>query len=209
MKWGLRASDGAVVEAVLIAHAAGRRTVCVSSQAGCALGCRFCATGAMGAGRDLTAAEIVDQAVLAAREAGAQGARLTNAVFMGMGEPLQGLEAVLAACEEMAAPEGLGMSPRRIAVSTVGWVPGIARLAEHPLPSDWRSPCTPPTTARAGPSCRSTSATRSPACWPPSAGTAIGPAGASSSSTCCSTASTTRPRTPGGWPACCGTAAST
>ena len=134
VKWGLRAGDGAVVEAVLIAHGAGRRTVCVSSQAGCALGCRFCATGAMGAGRDLTAAEILDQAVLAAREADAQGARLTNAVFMGMGEPLQNLDAVLEACGEIAAPQGLGLSPRRIAISTVGWVPGIARLAEHPLP---------------------------------------------------------------------------
>lgn len=134
VKWGLRAADGAVVEAVLIAHAAGRRTVCVSSQAGCALACRFCATGAMGAGRDLTAAEIVDQAVLAAREASAQGARLTNVVFMGMGEPLQNLEAVLAACGTLADPGGLALSPRRIAVSTVGWVPGIARLAEHPQP---------------------------------------------------------------------------
>jgi 23S rRNA (adenine2503-C2)-methyltransferase len=87
VKWGLHAADGVVVEAVLIAHAEGRRTVCVSSQAGCALGCDFCATGRMGAGRNLTAAEIVDQAVLAARESDQQGARLTNVVFMGMGEP--------------------------------------------------------------------------------------------------------------------------
>ena len=134
VKWGLRAADGAVVEAVLIAHAEGRRTVCVSSQAGCALGCRFCATGAMGAGRDLTAAEIVDQAVLAAREADAQGARLTNLVYMGMGEPMQNLDAVLDSAATINAPEGLGLSARRIAISTVGWVPGIARLAEHPLP---------------------------------------------------------------------------
>jgi 23S rRNA (adenine2503-C2)-methyltransferase len=134
VKWGLRAPDGAVVEAVLIAHAAGRRTVCVSSQAGCALACRFCATGAMGPGRDLSSAEILDQAVLAAREADIQGARLTNVVFMGMGEPLQNLDAVLDACAAVAATEGLGLSPRRIAVSTVGWVPGIARLTEHPLP---------------------------------------------------------------------------
>jgi 23S rRNA (adenine2503-C2)-methyltransferase len=134
VKWGLRAADGAVVEAVSIAHAAGRRTVCVSSQAGCALGCRFCATGAMGPGRDLTAAEILDQAVLASGEAETQGARLTNVVFMGMGEPLQNLDAVLDACAAINAPEGLGLSARRIAISTVGWVPGIARLAEHPLP---------------------------------------------------------------------------
>jgi 23S rRNA (adenine2503-C2)-methyltransferase len=134
VKWALRAGDGAVVEAVLIAHAEGRRTVCVSSQAGCALACRFCATGAMGPGRDLSAPEILDQAVLAAREANAQGARLTNVVFMGMGEPLQNLDAVLEACGAINAPDGLGLSARRIAISTVGWVPGIARLAEHPLP---------------------------------------------------------------------------
>jgi 23S rRNA (adenine2503-C2)-methyltransferase len=134
VKWGLRAADGVVVEAVLIAHAEGRRTVCVSSQAGCALGCAFCATGAMGAGRDLSAAEIVDQAVLAAAEADQQGARLTNVVFMGMGEPMQNLDAVLDAAGTINAPDGLGLSARRIAISTVGWIPGIARLAEHPLP---------------------------------------------------------------------------
>jgi 23S rRNA (adenine2503-C2)-methyltransferase len=134
VKWRLRAADGVAVEAVLIAHGGGRRTVCVSSQAGCALGCTFCATGAMGPGRDLTTAEIFDQAVLAAREAASQGARLTNVVFMGMGEPMQNLDAVLPACELMNSPEGLGLSARRIAISTVGWVPGIAELAAHPLP---------------------------------------------------------------------------
>jgi 23S rRNA (adenine2503-C2)-methyltransferase len=134
VKWRLRADDGAVVEAVLIAHEAGRRTVCVSSQVGCALGCRFCATGAMGPGRDLSTEEIVDQAVLAAAEARSQGARLANVVFMGMGEPMQNLDAVLAACDEMHDAAGLGLSARRLAISTVGWVPGIARLARHPLP---------------------------------------------------------------------------
>lgn len=134
VKWGLRAVDGAVVEAVLIAHAEGRRTVCVSSQVGCALGCKFCATGAMGPGRNLTASEIVDQVVLAGRESESQGARLTNVVFMGMGEPMQNLDAVLDACGTINHPEGIGISARRIAISTVGWVPGIATLAEHPLP---------------------------------------------------------------------------
>ncbi|MDH3226509.1 MAG: 23S rRNA (adenine(2503)-C(2))-methyltransferase RlmN [Thermoleophilia bacterium] len=134
VKWGLRAHDGAAYEAVLIAHEQGRRTLCVSSQAGCALACRFCATGSLGAGRDLTAAEIVDQARLAAREADAQGSRLTNVVFMGMGEPMQNLDAVLSACSELHAAEGLGISARRIAISTVGWVPGIARLAAFDLP---------------------------------------------------------------------------
>jgi 23S rRNA (adenine2503-C2)-methyltransferase len=134
VKWRLRAGDGAVIEAVLIAHGAGRRTVCLSSQAGCALGCRFCATGAMGPGRDLTAAEIVDQATIAGAEARAQDARLANVVFMGMGEPMQNLDQVLAACDGLHAEDGLGISARRIAISTVGWVPGIARLASHPLP---------------------------------------------------------------------------
>jgi 23S rRNA (adenine2503-C2)-methyltransferase len=134
VKWRLRAADDVAVEAVLIAHERERRTVCVSSQAGCALGCRFCATGAMGPGRDLSAWEIVDQALLAAAEARAQGARLANVVFMGMGEPLQNADAVLEACAELHDPRGLGLSARRIAISTVGWVPGIARLAAHPLP---------------------------------------------------------------------------
>jgi len=134
VKWGLRAGDGAYFEAVLIAHERGRRTLCVSSQAGCSLACTFCATGMGGPGRDLTSAEIVDQAHRARREAHAQGARLTNVVFMGMGEPMQNLDAVFDACEEMHNPEGLGISARRIAISTVGWVPGIARLADFHLP---------------------------------------------------------------------------
>jgi 23S rRNA (adenine2503-C2)-methyltransferase len=141
LKWRLRAADGALVEAVLIPHAAGRGTVCISSQAGCALGCRFCATGALGPGRDLTASEMVDQALLAARETQAGGGRLANVVFMGMGEPLQNLDAVLAACDRVhdgagggRHAAGPGLSARRIAISTAGWVPGIARLAAHPLP---------------------------------------------------------------------------
>jgi 23S rRNA (adenine2503-C2)-methyltransferase len=134
VKWGLRAADGVAYEAVLIAHEAGKRTLCVSSQAGCALACTFCATGALGAGRDLTSAEIVDQARLATSEAATQGSRLTNVVFMGMGEPMQNLDAVLDACTELQSPQGLGIGARRIAISTVGWVPGIARLATFELP---------------------------------------------------------------------------
>jgi 23S rRNA (adenine2503-C2)-methyltransferase len=133
VKWRLRARDGATVEAVLIPEGE-RRTICVSSQAGCALACRFCATGAMGPGRDLTRWEILDQALLAAAESRAQGTRLSNVVFMGMGEPLQNLDAVLDAARDMTSPDEAGLSPRRIAVSTVGWVPGIARLAEHDQP---------------------------------------------------------------------------
>jgi 23S rRNA (adenine2503-C2)-methyltransferase len=134
VKWALRAGDGALVEAVSIAHAAGRRTVCVSSQVGCALGCRFCATGRLGPGRDLTADEIVDQVLVAAGAARAEGARVTNVVFMGMGEPLQNPDAVLSACDALCDPDGLGLSPRKVAVSTAGWVPGIDLLARHRLP---------------------------------------------------------------------------
>jgi len=133
-KWRMRAPDGAVVETVLIAHARGRGTACVSSQAGCALGCRFCATGLGGPGRDLTAAEILEQALHARTLAEDAGERLSNVVFMGMGEPLQNLDAVLAAAGEMVDPSALGLSPRRVAISTVGWVPGIRRLAEADLP---------------------------------------------------------------------------
>ena len=135
VKWRLELADGREIESVLIAHARGRRTLCVSSQVGCALGCTFCSTGTMGFGRDLTAWEIVEQALIAAQEADVQGARLSNVVFMGMGEPMQNLAAVLAAVEELHRPApGLGISARQIAISTVGWVPGIAELQEFPLP---------------------------------------------------------------------------
>jgi 23S rRNA (adenine2503-C2)-methyltransferase len=135
VKWRLGLADGRQIEAVLIAHAQGRRTLCVSSQVGCALGCTFCSTGTMGFGRDLTVWEIVEQALIAAYEADSQGARLSNVVFMGMGEPMQNLLAVFGAIEELHRPApGLGISARQIAVSTVGWVPGIAALQDFPLP---------------------------------------------------------------------------
>jgi len=135
VKWRLGLADGRQIEAVLIAHARGRRTLCVSSQVGCALGCRFCSTGTMGFGRDLSVWEIVEQALIAAHDADRQGARLANVVFMGMGEPLQNLLAVFGAIEELHRPApGLGISARQIAVSTVGWVPGIAALQDFPLP---------------------------------------------------------------------------
>lgn len=134
VKWVLRAGDGSRVEAVSIAHARGRRTVCVSSQVGCALGCSFCATGRMGAGRDLTAQEIVDQVTYAGVVAEQADARVSNVVFMGMGEPMMNLEAVLAACRHICDPNEIGISARKVAISTAGWVPGIAALAEQPLP---------------------------------------------------------------------------
>ncbi len=133
VKWALRAADGARIETVSIAHAKGRRTVCVSSQVGCALGCKFCATARLGAGRNLTDEEIVDQVVLAAAAAERDDARVTNVVFMGMGEPLQNLQAVLAAATRICDPAELGLSTRKVAISTAGWVPGIDELSRHPL----------------------------------------------------------------------------
>lgn len=133
VKWLWGTEDGVALETVLMPYR-DRVTVCVSSQAGCALGCRFCATGLLGAGRDLTTAEIVDQAVLASREAASRRSRLANVVFMGMGEPLQNLGAVLPAIREINDPRVLGLSARRIAVSTVGWVPGIADITAFDLP---------------------------------------------------------------------------
>ena len=89
----------------------------------------------MGPGRDLSSDEIVDQALLATRAAAEAAARLTNVVFMGMGEPLQNLDAVLPAVRAIHAPEGLGLSARKIAVSTVGWVPGITRMSAEEVPA--------------------------------------------------------------------------
>ena len=133
-KWALRATDDARIETVSIAHAKGRRTVCVSSQVGCALGCKFCATAQLGAGRNLTDDEIVDQVVIAAHAAEADDARVSNVVFMGMGEPLQNLDGVLHACDRICDPAGIGLSARKVAISTAGWVPGIDALSRYGLP---------------------------------------------------------------------------
>jgi 23S rRNA (adenine2503-C2)-methyltransferase len=122
----LRTADGRPIEAVLMVYRDGRRSLCLSSQSGCPLTCRFCATGQMRFGRNLTAAEIVDQA-LHFRRLG----RVDHAVFMGMGEPMMNLDAVLAACERL--PD-VGISHRHTAISTVGWIPGIQRLAATPMP---------------------------------------------------------------------------
>ena len=99
------------------------------------MGCVFCATGQMGLQRDLSVGECIEQVIFCARRLRQLGQPLSNVVFMGMGEPLQNLDAVLAACDELHrdAP-GLGISARQIAISTAGWVPGITRLADHPLP---------------------------------------------------------------------------
>jgi 23S rRNA (adenine2503-C2)-methyltransferase len=114
-------ADGRPVEWVLMRFRDGRRSICVSSQSGCPLTCTFCATGAMRFGRNLTASEILDQALHFRRiEA------VDHCVFMGMGEPLMNFDAVIAACERL--PD-IGIATSHTTVSTVGWVPGIERLA--------------------------------------------------------------------------------
>jgi 23S rRNA (adenine2503-C2)-methyltransferase len=129
VKWLWALSDGAQVETVLM-HYPERATVCVSSQAGCAMGCTFCATGQAGFTRQLSAGEIVEQ-VVAARRAAAPS-RLSNVVFMGMGEPLANYDRVWAAIVRLH--DDLGLSARHLTVSTVGVVPGIRRLATEALP---------------------------------------------------------------------------
>jgi 23S rRNA (adenine2503-C2)-methyltransferase len=127
-----RLADGATVESVLMHYPAtpGRRarhTLCISSQAGCAVGCPFCATGELGFTRDLETAEILDQVRSASRRL-QPGERITNVVFMGMGEPLLNLDRVLEAVAALNDPARLGLGARHITVSTSGVVPGIRRL---------------------------------------------------------------------------------
>jgi 23S rRNA (adenine2503-C2)-methyltransferase len=126
--------DGRVVESVLMRYPARgsrreRTTLCISSQAGCAVGCPFCATGELGLWRDLRTSEIIDQARYWRNELAAEGRRLTNIVFMGMGEPLLNADAVLAACAALSDADRFGLGQRHITVSTSGVVPGIERLA--------------------------------------------------------------------------------
>ena len=131
VKWLFTLDDGNAVETVLM-HYPGRTTVCVSSQAGCAMACGFCATGQGGFKRHLTTGEIVEQVVRAAREAKATQRRLSNVVFMGMGEPLANYDATWRAVLRLHTD--LGLSARHITISTVGVVPGIHRLAREELP---------------------------------------------------------------------------
>lgn len=122
--------DGSGVESVLIPEPK-RLTLCVSTQAGCGFGCAFCATAVMGLKRNLRASEIVDQ-VLGAQRSVAEGRRISHIVLMGMGEPLANYEQTVAALEILTdASWGLGISPRRITLSTVGLVPQIRRLMEE------------------------------------------------------------------------------
>ncbi|MCC6352453.1 MAG: 23S rRNA (adenine(2503)-C(2))-methyltransferase RlmN [Verrucomicrobiae bacterium] len=131
-----RLNDGALVESVLIpaspalyGEPSDRLTLCVSTQVGCAYGCRFCASGLDGFRRNLSPGEIVAQVMAAETES---GSRVNNLVFMGMGEPLANYDAVSRAIEIINAPWGLGIGARHITISTSGLVPGILRLAEDP-----------------------------------------------------------------------------
>jgi 23S rRNA (adenine2503-C2)-methyltransferase len=147
IKFLWRLFDGALVESVLMRYT-GRITLCISSQAGCGMNCPFCATGQAGLTRNMSAGEIIDQivranAVIAKGELGGSKAkmkdapeRVTNIVFMGMGEPLANYDRVMKAVRTMVAPqpEGLGMSARGITVSTVGLVPAIHKLADEQVP---------------------------------------------------------------------------
>jgi 23S rRNA (adenine2503-C2)-methyltransferase len=119
-------ADGRAVEAVLMRYRDGRRSLCLSSQSGCPLTCTFCATGSMKFGRNLSASEILDQALHFRRVED-----VDHAVFMGMGEPMMNLDAVLAACRRL--PD-VGITHRRTTISTVGWIPGIERLAQTDMP---------------------------------------------------------------------------
>lgn len=125
----------APVETVLLIYS-DRATVCVSTQSGCALGCSFCATGKMGFQANLTAGQIVEQVLWAARELDSThaGRKLTNIVYMGMGEPFLNYEAWWQSVQRLHDPAGLGLGARSFTVSTAGVVPGILRLANEPLP---------------------------------------------------------------------------
>ena len=135
-----RLFDGALVESVLMRYP-GRVTMCVSSQAGCGMACPFCATGQGGLQRNMSTAEIVEQVVAGARslargEVPGGTGRVSNVVFMGMGEPLANYKAVIGAVRRLTdqAPDGLGMSARGVTVSTVGLVPRMRQLAEEGIP---------------------------------------------------------------------------
>lgn len=128
-----RLRDGNEVEAVLMEHHGDRTTVCISSQAGCAFACAFCSTGQAGFTRSLDAVEIFDQARFFARELAARGKRVTNVVFMGMGEPFHNYEAVMEAVALLNDPHGFGLGHRHITISTVGLVDKIDRFAGERL----------------------------------------------------------------------------
>ena len=129
-----RLHDGILLESVLMRYP-GRATLCISSQAGCGMACPFCATGQGGLDRNLSVAEIVDQVRAAAAMMAAEGSRLSNIVFMGMGEPLANYKRVVNAVRQItqSSPDGFGISQRNVTVSTVGLAPQIRMLADEGL----------------------------------------------------------------------------
>ncbi len=127
-----RLADSETMEAVLMLYDK-RRTVCVSTQVGCAIGCTFCATGKSGFTRDLTAGEIVAQVIHFARVLAARGERVTNVVYMGMGEPFLNYEQTMKSIHILNDQEGFGLGARSFTVSTVGIIPGIERFTRENL----------------------------------------------------------------------------
>ena len=150
-KWLLRLADGSEVETVLMEYEGVRRTACISSQAGCAMNCSFCATGQMGFLRNLRAGEIIEQVIWVARalaedksalpqsragHAGEEADRLSNVVFMGMGEPFANYNNTLEAARRLIEPSdkgGFGLGARKLTISTVGLVPGIRKFTAEGL----------------------------------------------------------------------------
>ena len=133
VKWLWQLHDGSHVETVLM-HYRDRSTVCISTQAGCAMACGFCATGQGGFERNLTVGEIVEQVVRASRDARGNDRRVSNIVFMGMGEPFANYDRTIAALERIH--DDLGISARHLTVSTVGIIPGIVRFGTERLPAN-------------------------------------------------------------------------
>ena len=127
------AKDGSKIESVLMKHIDERNTVCVSSQVGCSVGCQFCATGELGFKRNLSDSEIVDQVLYFARLLKKEGIKVTNVVFMGMGEPFLNYDNVLAAIKTLNDKDGFNLGARHISVSTVGIVEGIKKFTEADL----------------------------------------------------------------------------
>ena len=125
-----RLPDGQPIEAVLMRYER-RRTLCISTQAGCAMGCVFCATGQMGFRRHLTSGEIVEQVLYYARQLAGRAENVTNVVVMGMGEPFHNYEATMSAIDRLNHPEGFNLGARRFTVSTVGLVPIIRKFASE------------------------------------------------------------------------------
>ena len=125
--------DGETIESVLMSYGR-RRTVCLSTQVGCSLGCAFCATGQGGFVRDLTTGEIMDQFLHFAHILGGREERITHVVLMGMGEPLMNYDATWQAIQILTEPIGQALGARRLTISTAGWVPGIRRATKEGKP---------------------------------------------------------------------------